>query len=243
MRSNTTDFKKTHIIKQYAKGTLIRYHLDIPESLRMLGNIKNKKILDLGCGDGRFSNTLYELGANCTGADVSPAMIKVALTNYPHVSFIHTNTNLKELRNNSFDKIILRNVLLNISNKITFNKIFQNCARVLKPGGEIIFSNPHPASIKNHKDNIWEVQLPKNGVYLKSGMTYHIKVLLSDFKSWMEFDCCQWPIEDIFKALSSNNFRLCELTTPIPNKNKLKNKYLRCFYTTPHLMFFKAIKE
>lgn len=240
----TTDFGKESIIAQYSKGTLVRFHVDIPESLRMLGCIQGENILDFGCGDGRFTSTLSQLGGNCIGVDISEKMIEKARQQFPHLKFIKTyEDDLHELHSYYFDKIIIRNVLLNIHNQQVFSTIFRECHRVLKNGGELILSNPHPASIKNHTDLIWEVTIPENGSYLQSGMIYHIKVLLTDLTTWMEFDCCHWPLENIVNELTKNNFVLQELSAPIPKEEQLKNAYFKCFYTTPHLMFIKSIKQ
>lgn len=241
MKSKITNFTDPKVIAEYSIGTLIRFHLDIPETLRMLGDISQKKILDVGCGDGQFTQTLKTLGADPVGVDISDEMLAKASNRYADITFIRSNgADLKCCQNNSFDMIVMRNVLLNINNQNDFSGIFCEAARVLKNDGYIILSNPHPASIKNHRDLIWEVMLPKDGCYLKDGMNYHIKVLLSDLKTWMDFYQCHWTIERILSELLKNNFIIKEVTTPTPSPEKRTDKYLNCFFTTPHLIFFKA---
>ncbi len=240
----TTNFTDPKVISEYSTGTLIRFHLDIPETLRMLGDINQKKILDLGCGDGQFTHTLKILGANPTGVDISEEMLEKAINRYVDIPFVEANgADLACLQSNTFDVVVMRNVLLNVNDQNNFVGIFHEVGRVLKNGGYIILSNPHPASIKNHRDLIWEVSLPEGGHYLEEGMHYHIKVLLSDLKTWMHFDNCHWTIESIMSELLKNDFRITEVTTPIPPPEKRTDKCLGCFFTTPHLVFIKAQVE
>jgi len=42
-------------------------HIDTPSFIDLLGNIKHKDILDIGCGDGILCKLLTERGANAWG--------------------------------------------------------------------------------------------------------------------------------------------------------------------------------
>jgi 2-polyprenyl-3-methyl-5-hydroxy-6-metoxy-1,4-benzoquinol methylase len=46
--------------------------------LRLIGDLTQKRILDVGCGDGENSVLLARLGANVTGVDVSRGAVQVA---------------------------------------------------------------------------------------------------------------------------------------------------------------------
>ena len=45
---------------------------------RLLGDLRDKTILDVGCGEGEDGMILAKLGARVTGLDVSPAAIELA---------------------------------------------------------------------------------------------------------------------------------------------------------------------
>ena len=47
-------------------------------SFRLLGDLRDKTILDVGCGEGEDGMILAKLGARVTGLDVSPAAIELA---------------------------------------------------------------------------------------------------------------------------------------------------------------------
>jgi len=43
----------------------------MPTTLKMIGKIKGKKILDIGCGPGLYAKKLKEMGAEVKGIDIS----------------------------------------------------------------------------------------------------------------------------------------------------------------------------
>ena len=49
-----------------------------PEALRMLGDVKGKKVLDIGCGAGTFARILARRGAEVVGYDPSEKQVKEA---------------------------------------------------------------------------------------------------------------------------------------------------------------------
>lgn len=50
-------------------------------------NLKNKKVLDLGCGYGFYTNYFKSIGANVIGVDASKAMLALASQRYPSCDF------------------------------------------------------------------------------------------------------------------------------------------------------------
>jgi SAM-dependent methyltransferase len=52
-------------------------------------NLKDKTLLDVGCGDGKISNFMHTFGAKVTGIDASEEMIDFARHNFAGCSFKH----------------------------------------------------------------------------------------------------------------------------------------------------------
>ena len=60
------------------KEDALKKYLQYPGLIKLLGNIKGKRILDIGCGNGFFSNKIAERGAKIVGFDVSEKQIELA---------------------------------------------------------------------------------------------------------------------------------------------------------------------
>ena len=108
----------------------------------LLGDVKNKIVLDAGCGDGCFSNQLKNLGAKVFACDGSKGLLKIAQNDFPEISFKQCNlTQNLPYQDASFDIVVSSLVLMDIDN---VDKFFSESARVLKSGGRLIFSITHP---------------------------------------------------------------------------------------------------
>ncbi|MFE9499872.1 class I SAM-dependent DNA methyltransferase [Streptomyces collinus] len=56
-----------------------RTWVEMPSILRVLGDLTDKTVVDIGCGEGRYSRALRHAGASgVVGVDGSPAMINIA---------------------------------------------------------------------------------------------------------------------------------------------------------------------
>ncbi|VFN04472.1 MAG: Methyltransferase domain-containing protein [Candidatus Kentron sp. G] len=112
-------------------------------------------VLDLGCGSGRdvyLASQLVGPGGRVIGVDMTEEQLKIARKNRtwhmarfgyvrPNVDFHHgymENLGSLGIRDNSVDVVISNCVLnLSLSKRSVFGEIF----RVLKPGGELFFSD------------------------------------------------------------------------------------------------------
>lgn len=55
----------------------------MPTTLKLLGNVKGKMILDLGCGSGIYARILTEKGAKVRGIDISSKLLEIAKKEAP----------------------------------------------------------------------------------------------------------------------------------------------------------------
>ncbi len=103
------------------------------------------KILDLGCGDGFYLNILSKLEANIKlyGCDIDTNALKSAKTNLDGVSVQLSQGDAMaglDYKDNSFDKIIMTEVLEHIPND---KKALEEIRRILRPGGILVLSVPN----------------------------------------------------------------------------------------------------
>ncbi len=99
--------------------------------------LKQGKILDSGCGNGRLFELLNALGREYIGLDASEELLKIAKQNYPSGNFIAGDALKLTFTDNSFDQIFSMSVLHHFPGQ-TRQKYLQECFRILKPGGSLI---------------------------------------------------------------------------------------------------------
>ncbi|NIO10006.1 MAG: 3-demethylubiquinone-9 3-O-methyltransferase [Deltaproteobacteria bacterium] len=114
----------------------LRYFMDA-----MGGDIKDKRILDAGCGGGLLSEDFARSGALVTGVDVRSGAIETAREHAVRVglSIDYHVGSLEDLQlpEGSFDVVVTSFVLEHVSD---LGKAISNVARVLKPGGLYLYS-------------------------------------------------------------------------------------------------------
>ena len=76
--------------------------IEIPNMVRAVGDIKDKKLLDIGCGAGEHIMRYVKKGARCHGIDISETMIREAKTACPNVEF-----KVASMKKNTLQEIII----------------------------------------------------------------------------------------------------------------------------------------
>ena len=100
-------------------------------------------VLDAGCGTGRYSGRFQALGGEVVGLDFSPAMLARARARYPSLSLVLGDLGQTlPFRSRCFDRVNCAQTLKHLA---SLGSPMQEFARVLKPGGRLVFSVTHPA--------------------------------------------------------------------------------------------------
>ncbi|HEV3167159.1 MAG TPA: class I SAM-dependent methyltransferase, partial [Isosphaeraceae bacterium] len=98
--------------------------------LRELGPLDGRRVLDLGCGKGRFARHLQERGAEVIGLDQSATMLGQAAL----VHRVHGSTRRLPLADESFDAVIAIEVVEHLDER-GLDETLAEIERVLRPGG------------------------------------------------------------------------------------------------------------
>ncbi len=106
------------------------------EVLPLLGDFKDKKVLDVGAGNGRLAGRLAGLGAEVTALDVSEEMLK-RIKNKEIKIVVGEAENLS-FPDDSFDIVIAAFLIVHLKDLSLF---FDEVYRVLKPGGKFLVTN------------------------------------------------------------------------------------------------------
>jgi 2-polyprenyl-3-methyl-5-hydroxy-6-metoxy-1,4-benzoquinol methylase len=118
-----------------------------PVVKELLGSVKGRKVIEIGCGNGYFSRALAKCGAKVTALDASSKMIAIASAEEKKrplgiVYLVRDAAQLQEIKSRSFDLAMANMVFMDVFN---IKAAIKEIGRVLKPGGRLVFSILHPA--------------------------------------------------------------------------------------------------
>lgn len=118
-----------------------------PESeLQLLGDVRGRRVLEVGCGGGQCSVALARQGAIVAGVDISEAQLeyasRLAAQAGVTVKFVHgAAEDLRAFADGAWDLVFSVYTLQYIAD---VPACLAACARVLHPQGRLIFSLDHP---------------------------------------------------------------------------------------------------
>jgi SAM-dependent methyltransferase len=136
------------------------YGPDLPteRELRLLGDLKGKRVLELGCGAAQCSIAFAKQGAITIGVDFSSEQLAHArrLSQQEEVRVelrLGDLADLAFLTADSIDLVFAADAFGYIKD---LDRVFRQVHRVLKVGAPLVFSLPHPASFDPHDRNYWD---------------------------------------------------------------------------------------
>jgi len=125
---------------------IYREGLALPAFLELLGDVHDKRVLDIACGEGSVTRELARRGARMTAIDLSPAMIELAADEEAKdplgITYqVGNSAKLKGVEDATFDVVVCFMALTDIA---SVDNTFGEVARVLKGDGRFLFNIPHP---------------------------------------------------------------------------------------------------
>lgn len=118
-----------------------RYDNKFTKLVKVCKPKKGIKILEIGAGDGEFTNRLKKLNANIIATDITPVVIKRARRNIKkkNVKFKVENAEKLSFKNESFDLVCGVSILYHLN----VQRTLKEARRVLKIGGKLFFTEPN----------------------------------------------------------------------------------------------------
>ena len=107
----------------------------------LLGEVTNRKVLDLPCGEGAFSKRMFESGADVFSADYLN-IIKI-----PHAQFSSVDMNERlPYADAMFDAVVCIDGIEHIEKPFDF---IRECRRIIRKGGVLIISTPNLTALRS----------------------------------------------------------------------------------------------
>jgi len=115
-----------------------------PAVLALLPDVRGLRVLDAGCGTGRYTAWLLDHGAQVIGIDTSPAMLRYAqerTDGRAELRLADLSHPLDFLSDAAFDLVLSALVIHYVED---IDALFAEFRRVLRPEGLLVFSTGHP---------------------------------------------------------------------------------------------------
>jgi 2-polyprenyl-3-methyl-5-hydroxy-6-metoxy-1,4-benzoquinol methylase len=134
---------------------LVRRYLIEPGLARALGDIRGRRVLDAGCGEGLYSRWLAKRGARVTGVDFSKALIDIARAEEERrpLGIRYRVGDLMArggMGREKFDVVVACQVVMALPDH---RRAIRELARVLRPGGQLLLVLNHPCFLVPLDDN------------------------------------------------------------------------------------------
>lgn len=228
----TTNFKLEDIARRYSEGILAEELSLKPRIMNFIKHnaLKNKKVLDLGCGDGGYSLIFAKRGARVIGVDKSKHQIAIAnnIHKHPKIRYILGNAkNLDILKKKSIDLVFMNMLLPNLKSKRDLKILIREVKRVLKRKGKVVITALHPLYFSYSKDKLDRPLGLKKDFHLKDGLKFSGRAITNKSNKII-FNDTYFSPNFISRVLSENGFVINNIVESLllPECNLHQPKYL-----------------
>jgi len=191
-------------------------HLEFPATSSMIPDVAGKRVLDAGCGTGVYTEFLLDRGAEVVGVDASAEMLSHAR------EAVGDRADLRQgdlgdplaFEDDSFDGIVSALALGYVAD---WDALFAEFARVLRPGGFLVFSTGHPLD---------QFPLDEGGEPADAENYFEVERLTKDWDVPVPY--YRRPFSAVVNPLLDNGFRLETVVEPQPTegfRERLPERY------------------
>ncbi len=235
------EFYHNYRTKMNPRGWFYNEHLEMPMTLKLLGNIGGKKILDMGCGTGIYAKLLTKKGAKLKGFDISDEMLKIARKDNPKLD-LRKGSLYKIPFKEKFDIVYAALAMDYVPN---WDKVFRNVSNVLKKNGIFIFSTGNPLAEMLKSVKVGEEKLKVFGIrnYFEEDKVHYSKWDLKNKK--VRVPSYHKTYGTIVKTIVRNGFEIIDYEDTFPSKKskKLFPEEYKQYSKYPYFCAFKLRKK
>lgn len=248
MKQNIYDNKKFSNeydkLRKENKGYNANDLIEIPNFRNMLPDIKNKTILDLGCGYGETDKYLKENGASYVlGIDISNHMINIANNENKIDGVEYQVLPMEEIStiDKKFDIVISSLAFHYIKD---YHKLLKDIYKLLNDNGVLVFSQEHPLVLSTIKEPYLEdssIEISNKRFYLLSDYNRNgLRNILWNGELVQKY---HRNISELINGLVETGFTIDKILEPTPTKEIIEKvpKYIYQ-YDRPYFIFIKVHK-
>jgi SAM-dependent methyltransferase len=219
------DYDKYAALWQAKKSSDNHYahtYLEKPAMYSIMDQVKDKKILDLGCGSGEDIEKL-KVNNEVVGLDYSHELLTLAKFNNPDTVFWCIDLNLQAIPTNiKYDYIFSS---LTVHYVEDWDNLFKQLHSILNENGSILISTHHPIkwgsnATKNKQFNEFKMGYRKDKNDSKTFEVFgdYLSTYPIHDKLFQQLDVTYYnrSLSEMFKVFNDNGFEVVKLLEPKP---------------------------
>ncbi len=192
-------------------GTYYLAYRDLPEIIAT--HIQGPEALDFGCGAGRSTRFLKNLGFDTIGVDISADMIKIARSKDANGDYrLIDDGDLDSLNDNSLDLVQAIFTFDNVPTTEKKEKILMAMKRVVKPEGFLLILVSDPLIYTHEWASFSTKDFPENKL-AKSGD--RVKIIQTDIADKRPVEDVIWSHEAYLKIFEHTGFQWVKTYKPL----------------------------
>ncbi len=202
---------------------------DRPAMLELIGDVRGKRVLDVGCGPGFYIATLVDRGATVSGCDASARMIALAEARVGDAADLRVHS-LEEpfgwVEDASIDVALAALVYHYVNDRVAF---LTEIRRVLAPDGALVISTHHPAAD-------W---------HRLGGSYFAVDAVTETWSKGWEITAWRMPLTKLTAEFAEAGFVIERLVEPLPQPEmaaRHPETYAR-LTTEPGFILFRLVKD
>ena len=204
----------------YAKlefpGTYFLAYRDLPEII--FEYVTGRRAMDFGCGTGRSTRFLHELGFNVVGVDIAEDMVKKAARIDPEGDYrLIKESDLSQFESDAYDLVLSVFTFDNIPTMEKKVKNLKEFRRLLTSGGRVVNLVSSPEIYTHEWASFSTKDFPENK-RAKSGDK--VKIIVTDIEDKRPVEDTIWPDECYQETYLKSGLEIIQTYRPLATANE-----------------------